>query len=47
MSAIKRIEIIEFSYPIRNLALDENGFDYVYSPGVDAQRTSLVTRIET
>ena len=47
MSAIKRIEIIEFSYPIRNLALDENGFDYVYSPGVDAQRTSLATRIET
>ena len=47
MDEIKKVEIFEFTFPIKNLAVDQNGFDFVYAPGVDAERTTLATRIET
>lgn len=47
MDEIKKIDVYEFTFPIKNLTVDENGFDFVYAPGVDAERTTLATRIET
>ena len=47
MSTIKRIEILEFSYPVRNVGPSENGFDTVYVPNTTGRMSTLATRIET
>ncbi|MFC6941717.1 enolase C-terminal domain-like protein [Salinirubellus sp. GCM10025818] len=44
---ITRIETTEFSYPLEDLALDELGFNLVYTPGETAERKLFALRIET
>ena len=47
MSKIKKIEILEFSYPVENVGPAENGFDTVYVPNTTGKMSTLATRIET
>jgi len=47
LSAIKSIEIIEFTFPVKNVGPAENGYDTVYVPDRTAQMTTMATRIET
>ncbi len=47
MSTIKKIEILEFSYPVENVGPAENGFDTVYVANTTGRLSSLATRIET
>jgi L-alanine-DL-glutamate epimerase-like enolase superfamily enzyme len=47
VSAIKKIEIFEFSYPVENIGPAENGFDTVYVPNTMGSMKALATRIET
>lgn len=45
MSSIKKIEILEFSYPVGNVG--PSGFDIVYVPDTIGKLSTLATRIET
>jgi L-alanine-DL-glutamate epimerase-like enolase superfamily enzyme len=47
LSTIRRVEVLEFSYPVENVGMAENGFDIVYVPGVVGKLSTLATRIET
>lgn len=47
MSEIKSIDVFEFSYPIQNIATDDNGFDSVYRPNHMGSGSTLAVRIET
>ena len=47
MSTIKKIEILEFSYPVKNVGPAENGFDTVYVPNTIGKMSTLAARIET
>lgn len=47
MSTIKKIELLEFSYPVKNVGPSENGFDTVYVPNRDGKLSTLAARIET
>ena len=47
MAAIKSIEIIEFTFPVKNIGPAENGYDTVYVPNRTGQMTSMATRVET
>ena len=47
LSKIKKIELIEFSYPVRNVGPAENGFDTVYVPNTTGKMSTLAARIET
>jgi len=47
VSAIKTIEIIEFSFPVKNVGPAENGYDTVYVPDRIGQMGALATRIAT
>lgn len=47
MTIIRKIEIFEFSYPVRNVGPAENGYDTVYVPGTTGRMSTLAIRIET
>jgi L-alanine-DL-glutamate epimerase-like enolase superfamily enzyme len=47
MSNIKRIEILEFTFPVKNIGPAENGYDTVYVPNTTGKLSTLATRIET
>ncbi len=47
MSTINKIEILEFSFPVKNVGPAENGFDTVYVPNTTGKMSTLATRIET
>ena len=47
MSTIKKIEFIEFSFPVKNVGPAENGYDTVYVPDVVGKLSTMATRIET
>jgi len=44
---IRRIESVEFSYPLEDVGTDDNGFNLVYDPGETTRRKLFATRIET
>jgi L-alanine-DL-glutamate epimerase-like enolase superfamily enzyme len=44
---ITKIESVEFSYPLENLAMDENGFNLVYDPGESVSRKLFGLKIHT
>jgi L-alanine-DL-glutamate epimerase-like enolase superfamily enzyme len=47
LSEIRKIEILEFSYPVKNVGLAENGYDHVYVPNTNGSMATLAARIET
>lgn len=47
MTSIRKIEILEFSYPVRNVGPGENGYDTVYVPNTTGRLSTLATRVET
>lgn len=46
MSEIEKIEIIDFKYPVKNIATHENGFDTVYKPDCEGSSSTLAIRIK-
>lgn len=47
MSRITKVELIEFTYPVKNVGLAENGYDTVYVPNTTGKLSTLAVRIET
>lgn len=46
MAQITKIELVEFSYNVRNLGPSEDGYDSIYTPNSEGKMSSLATRIE-
>lgn len=47
LSVIKKIELIDFLYPVENVGMGENGFDILYAPDAPVPLSMPATRIET
>lgn len=47
MTEITKIELIEFSYPVRNVGPSADGYDTIYVPDTTGTMSSMATRIET
>jgi L-alanine-DL-glutamate epimerase-like enolase superfamily enzyme len=47
LSVIRKIELLEFTYPVENVGTAENGFDTVYVPNRAGRLSTMATRIET
>jgi L-alanine-DL-glutamate epimerase-like enolase superfamily enzyme len=47
VSVIKQIEVLQFSYPVKNIGPAENGYDAVYVPDTIGKLSTLATRVET
>ena len=46
MSEITKVELVEFSYPVRNVGPSDDGYDTIYIPDTQGEMPSLATRVE-